>query len=469
MKLNINIEIFKNTFGIKNDEVQSEYRTFSGHKPGTKLKLFPFDAHPGSSEVVKDLNNVVGGFIRQAQKEKMPSFTCDEFVQSIKSDVKFSTDKDASIFEDMLKTMFFDSLNQFKPTNIGTYKFIPCKTKEEKISAYLFDTLCNGFDISSVLSDAIHNNDYHVLEHLVMSFISARTVKDESADHYKTVITQMQQIFFEDFVYLLKDPDFAKEYLKDLLEHYYFFYTSQTCMTLNKFFSGNRNTCTPLYYSIDWEKTSKGRPCYSEGWEQLQKHLHTLFSHAVVLEILNQNDDSDKLDYIDLNAIVTENPNQDEVYASLIMDAANLYRTCIHDCDLAMNSIPLRDTDTKTEQAVRFLFDSVLTQFDNSGRSRANDAYTEKFELFCKSRFLKNRKTMGLMLNLTDRNLLFLTKLCLKNEERMKLNELFVLFEQRGIYLDTPSKLVVMDYFEKLNLIEKKSDSGDAQYVKGIL
>ena len=35
--------------------------------------------------------------------------------------------------------------------------------------------------------------------------------------------------------------------------------------------------------------------------------------------------------------------------------------------------------------------------------------------------------------------------------------------------VDNQSKAEVMQYYEKLNLIEKKSDSGDAQYVKRIL
>ena len=51
----------------------------------------------------------------------------------------------------------------------------------------------------------------------------------------------------------------------------------------------------------------------------------------------------------------------------------------------------------------------------------------------------------------------------------MRLNDVFSEFECRGVFLDNHSKDEVMRYYEKLNLIEKKSDSGDAQYVKRIL
>jgi DNA phosphorothioation-dependent restriction protein DptG len=51
----------------------------------------------------------------------------------------------------------------------------------------------------------------------------------------------------------------------------------------------------------------------------------------------------------------------------------------------------------------------------------------------------------------------------------MRLNDVFAEFEARSVFLDNISKEQVMHYYEKLNLIEKKSDSGDEQYVKRIL
>ncbi|HBL5328060.1 TPA: DNA phosphorothioation-dependent restriction protein DptG, partial [Clostridioides difficile] len=36
-------------------------------------------------------------------------------------------------------------------------------------------------------------------------------------------------------------------------------------------------------------------------------------------------------------------------------------------------------------------------------------------------------------------------------------------------YFDRDSQSKVVELFEKLNIIEKKSDSGDAQYVRSIL
>ena len=73
------------------------------------------------------------------------------------------------------------------------------------------------------------------------------------------------------------------------------------------------------------------------------------------------------------------------------------------------------------------------------------------------------------MWNLSEETLIFLTKICIKDQKKMRLNDVFSEFEKRGVFLDNHSKSEVMHYYEKLNLIEKKSDSGDAQYVKRIL
>ena len=70
---------------------------------------------------------------------------------------------------------------------------------------------------------------------------------------------------------------------------------------------------------------------------------------------------------------------------------------------------------------------------------------------------------------LTERDIIFLTKISLRNEEKIRLNDLYKEYEFRGIYLDNSSKEYLQEFFTKLNLIDKKSDSGDAQYVKRIL
>jgi len=46
---------------------------------------------------------------------------------------------------------------------------------------------------------------------------------------------------------------------------------------------------------------------------------------------------------------------------------------------------------------------------------------------------------------------------------------MFIEYQNRGVFLDNTSKELLQEYFAKLNIIDKKSDSGDAQYVRRIL
>ena len=72
------------------------------------------------------------------------------------------------------------------------------------------------------------------------------------------------------------------------------------------------------------------------------------------------------------------------------------------------------------------------------------------------------------MLNISQDLLLLLTALSLKNE-RKSLKQVFIELELRGLYFDRYSREEIVKLFDKLNLLDKKSDSGDAQYVKPIL
>ena len=235
------------------------------------------------------------------------------------------------------------------------------------------------------------------------------------------------------------------------------------------FGSGKRNSPVQLYYALDWEKVSKNRKCCVEGWERIQSSANHMFSHAVTLEILNQHKFSGvMLDYISLQEYIEKHPDRDEVIASEIEKAEKAYTACVGDYK-KFEQIPYTSEKAKTDIAIRHLYKCVEEQFLNTDRKRANQFYNEKFIEFCKIRWVKNRRKSGLVLNLTERDIIFLTKISIKGKDKIRLIDLYKEYEYRGIFLDNTSKEYLQDFFTKLNLIDKKSDSGDAQYVKRIL
>ena len=64
--------------------------------------------------------------------------------------------------------------------------------------------------------------------------------------------------------------------------------------------------------------------------------------------------------------------------------------------------------------------------------------------------------------------LLLITSLCIQ-KEKILLKELYEEYEKRGLYFDDKSKKEIENILTRLNFIDKKSDSGDAIYVRRIL
>jgi DNA phosphorothioation-dependent restriction protein DptG len=325
--------------------------------------------------------------------------------------------------------------------------------------------------LKQYLDDATDRLDSqsNVLESFATSKLKYTPCNREAGTEYQRITNSVLKKFESDFEYILGARNRPRDYLIPLVEFYYFTYTAQAILQLNRFLDGDRSTCVPLFFRLEWEKTSQNRQCYSQGWNILQIAAKKIFAHAVTLEILNQTTEQCKpVDYIKLQELINSAPGEDHRIAAEIKRLTDRYRAAISDCT-EMKELQRRESpDGETAAEVRFLFESVRLQFENTVRNRPYSSYAKNFEDYSK-KYLQQRGRSGMMLTLTEEILIFLTKICIKDQEKMRLNDVFAEFEARGIFLDNHSKAEMMRYYEKLNLIEKKSDSGDAQYVKRIL
>jgi DNA phosphorothioation-dependent restriction protein DptG len=59
-----------------------------------------------------------------------------------------------------------------------------------------------------------------------------------------------------------------------------------------------------------------------------------------------------------------------------------------------------------------------------------------------------------------------LTNLCIGESEKLRLHELLIEFQKRGVFFDKSSEECLIDLFERMGNVERMSDSGDAVYVK---
>lgn len=438
------------------------------HSQCNEFKLLPYSAN--EKNLVSKFDGVVGAFSRTiCNKELKSEFNSIEFIENIVESVgEFEGDTSKETFRDIVKTMFIDKDN-LVDFNIKTINYISSSKHEEKIAKFLCSILFTG-ELRGVVEKHYDRDVDNILHKLVLKALPELKEKNASIDEYKCYLPFVKDLFIKDFKFLLQDEELYKNSLKRFLEYYYMFYVSQLAMKLYQFEKADLEKAEKLYFSLGWESVSKSRTSYTYGWEKLKVYVESLFSHAITLEFLNHHNLDEQLSYVELFQKFSE-INEEEI-ENQIENLCNQYIDRRQD-GIQWNEFNVKrgNSGNKAFDKVYKLFEAIEYQFQGkaSTRSRANDAYKNWFIKFFQENFGKRRGSLGYSLNLNEEDIILLTKICINNNEKLKLGVLFEEFEKRGISFDRDSQIKIIQLYEKLNLLEKKSDSGDAQYVRSIL
>lgn len=469
MEFEIDEKIFKKDYGIDKGSIK--------HSTGKNIKLLPYTTkyEKKHNEQIKKFNYCIGEFCRliynkKLKKEEVNLMDIDLFIKEVDADLN-----DKVALKLIIKEIFFDgngNMNTFHPKLLN-YISMPKSDYNASLAKFLYDVLLND-DQGEKVKDKIKKCfDYipdNVMELLILNNLPQLDEDKNSKILYKNVCSNVSGLFKEDLDFILEDPELFTEEFENLLEYYYFFYVSQFVIKTSKFFDADRNSTEELYFNLDWETVSKSRISYELGWKMLESNLKMLFTHVNLLEMLNSNDNEKTYDYIDLNEMII-NLSEEQKFNMLqnIKYIKNLYVNSVDDVEWNQYTSLKKYKEDEIKQEIHDLFKRIDYQFIKSCRKKPYEGYRRWFEEYCKFNFLRRRGSLGYTLNITKEMLLFITKLCIKDREKIKLKDLFEEYKRRGIYFDRDSQSKIVDLFEKLNIIEKKSDSGDAQYVRTIL
>ena len=436
------------------------------NKQGVNYKLLPYAANEKS--LVEEFSGVVGAFSRIiSNKELRDKFEVEIFINDVADRIgDYQDDLSKEYFKDIVKTMFIDNGN-LVDFDIKTINYIFSTVADEKIANFLYSTLFDE-NIKSRVNKYYDRKINNVMYKLVLDSLPELKDKVISIGEYKCYLPFVRDQFIKDFEFLISQEELYKDSLKRFLEYYYMFYVSQLVIKLEQFEKVDITKADKLYYTLDWEKTGKTRTAYQFGWEKIKNSTTSLFSHAVVLEMLNHNEINDQLGYKEL-AEIFNNMDEKEIESQLneLINEYISYAKHVKNWDGF--KYENKECNANGFNLVKKLFSVIRYQFENSSRGRASDAYKNWFIKFVQNNFGKRRGRLGYNLNITEDDIILMTKLCINNQKKLKLNELFKEFELRGLFFDRDSKQKIVQLYEKLNLLEKKSDSGDAQYVKSIL
>ncbi|MCK8817152.1 DNA phosphorothioation-dependent restriction protein DptG [Natroniella sulfidigena] len=472
----LDIERIKNTFNIIKED--GEWINFK-HDSGKQANIFPYvTSHFPKSSL--DFKFILAEFFRLIfgkvlDQEHKPN----EIINSVIKKVEVTNNREQlkEQLRDLINKLFFDdhSLEIFHPKAFN-YIYIEKNKEPKRIANFLYNVLLNDKNRKNIYDMCNKESNDNILVKLMIDSMPCLETDDKQKNNkYKKCLSFIIDLFNKDLEFILSDDKFNKDYFEKLLKYYYFYYISQLSIHLSKMFTAKAGNELPypIYFNLDWERSSKTRKSYEKGWRILDGVIEELFSHVNCLEFLNsRNDDKGVYLYAELKKEVI-NCMSDEKKDQFIEELNKLIKLYkdYHN-KISWGKFPNKgdDINDSIEDKIKELFEVINFQFKNS--SSTNEAYRrykKRFKDFCKEEFLQPWGSLGNRLKLNQEYLIFFTNVCIGNKNKIRQNNLFKEFENRGLFFDKESKKRIINLYERLNILEKKSDSGDAQYVKEIL
>lgn len=408
----------------------------------------------------------------------------DEFCDRVISNIFENTEvNNENIFKKLLREYLLDDTDSLKIATPKFYLGVSSKSfasDELNISHFIRDIFLlennNEYSFKNFLSSFKSNN---VLIDLIEKNIDVEDTSPIKPKYYP-VLNEIIELFNKDFKFALEHEDWFLDNMELFFAYYYFYYVSSLILEISKEFNsliGDYSDFTDeLFYLVDWEKINKNRSTIKyQGYDFLKdkaKYTYAQFSMIDQLNILIKGEKNN--DSFDDNALLIrdiykfyDNDLEENSQKKFIYYLKKWIKDCRQHHQL--EDIDLSDD---LQNLLKILYESLNDKFYSTNEGsyrRFNDSLTNLVEKF----FAKSRGHYGYVFNMNKKLILMITALSINknelNSDKIKIEHLFKEYELRGIYLDNASKEEVKQFLEKLNLIDKKSDSGDAQYVRSIL
>jgi DNA phosphorothioation-dependent restriction protein DptG len=466
---------------INRDYLISNLKKLERHDKGKAMTVLPFSTKK-TSPVKGKFNRVLGDYIRNICQLKLEE-------KPLKNTELYTSRQENPLSEQIAKTIEFDEgkeddkydfirfLDQYlfnqeeiKPVHPFLFNYMKAEKKNNndselnKYAHFIRDIL--AFDHKEMKEIFSSRETDDILTELIISNLDALTEDKPLSMEYEPLLRPITKLYQEDLVFLSKYKDYFLSSFPLLTHFYVFMYVCQITMKFEQFIDADFETLQPLYFALEWESITQRRKAADEleGFKFIKEKSKNLFPHIHAISQISHNSLNEtsgvRVKFIPYSTLYKQISSRGEDFEKEFLHELNLW---IRDY-LQWAKEELVEDSSDLPNAFKVLFQSL-----KKGTSfKVAERYGKNIEALGENQFLKGRGSIGQVLNIKHDFLLLLTAVSVK-DKRIPLNDLFLEYEKRGVAFDRYSKKEIITLLDNLNILDKKSDSGDAQYVKPIL
>lgn len=442
-----------------------ELLNLNNGKPSFKrtfnFKLYPFfTREPERAKFNNGFTPILGTIARHSLNLKT-EYTIDDYnIESLYENVDSVNGVDDERKKPVLDKIFgFENIKSLKhPYLLNYYPLSQSEDKRGEMDIALY--INRIFDLKNNRSwhqFVGYKKTNNLAEKLILDSIKEIEEFDKK-NNFKTILGDLFIEKNKDLEFLLKNKDFALKNLDKFFAFYYFQYILQTVLNNDRIRTVKEGVkLYPLYYTLESEKITSSRVTNTSGYNLIKEiSKYTLVNENLLgyLNLLIREISKNEGFYTFTDIMNLSSDKQLELNQEL-QTVLNEYKKVLYKEENIKISL---------EKNIELLKKWLSEDISNETVSR----YHLSIEEIGKLMFLINRGSLGKTLTLKKDMIILLTALIVKDEKKL-VKDVFMEFEKRGVYFDRYTKEEIMNFYEKMNILDKKSDSGEVKYVKPVL
>ncbi|MEW9502602.1 DNA phosphorothioation-dependent restriction protein DptG [Jeotgalibacillus marinus] len=440
---------------------------------GSVLSVLPFDTKKLPKVFSENTGELLGELMRNNTNMKISkieedSFVSNKIVDNILKSIDFNNEEESEeFFEGFLEDYLNMEGSKESPLHphLFMYNDLSEKERKEKIKYAIFinEVLLGGQDkFKDLFLDKSSDN---LLTQLIMESLPELIGNsNQKKNKYAVINVGLVEQFQKDFIYLSNKKEYFLKHLFTLIHYYLFQYFLQFFKSAQSFGTVSDRKVTPLNHVLDWET---GVGSYREAvkeYNTIREHADKLFVHVHCMSHLSHNQVNLENERHVFSYYKVKKDLESLDDEMLKREKENLISWIKKYCELAK----VEESNGLSDKEIPELFETLFSSIKIKMNDDVKKKYGNNLSNIGASIALKSRGRHGNVLSLSQDLLLMLCAVSV-GDEKIHLKDLFNNLEQRGVKFDHYSRVEVINLLDHLNYIEKKSDSGDAQYVKPIL